>query len=253
MTVSLAHIYRHPIKSHGSERLDHVTLTQDQTLPWDRVWGVAHTATDIDGSDWAHCRNFTRGAANPALMAIKAQFDETSQQITLTHPDLEPLTANPDTDCPAIIAWVSELAVEGRAGPARVLRAATSAQGRGFTDQSDPYISILNLTSLRVLSQKAGREMSPLRFRGNLWIDGAAPWEEFDWVGKRLSLGGAILQVEERIDRCRATEANPDTGKRDTNTLALLEDGWDHRDFGVFARVVQSGPVAVGDTLKVLQ
>jgi len=253
MTIALAHIYRHPIKSHGSEHLDQVTLTAEQTLPWDRVWGVAHTETDIDGSEWAHCRNFTRGAANGSLMAIKARFDEATQQITLTHPDLEPLTANPDTDGLKIVEWASAISPEGRAGPARVLRAATAADGRGFTDQVDPYISILNLTSLRVLSQKAGREMSPLRFRGNLWVDGAAPWEEFDWVGKRLSLGGAILQVEERIDRCRATEANPDTGKRDTNTLSLLEEGWDHRDFGVFARVVRSGPVAIGDTLKVIQ
>lgn len=252
MTIALAHIYRHPIKSHGSEHLDQVTLTTEQTLPWDRVWGVAHTATDIDGSEWAHCRNFTRGAANGALMAIKCTFDETTQEITLTHPDLDPITANPDTDGPAIVEWASALAIEGRMGPSRVLRAAKSKDGRGFTDQSDPYISLLNLTSLKALGQKAGREMSPLRFRGNLWFDGAAPWEEFDWLGKRLSLGGAVLQVEDRIDRCRATEANPDTGKRDINTLSLLKDGWDHRDFGVFARVVQTGPVALGDTLQVI-
>jgi hypothetical protein len=51
----------------------------------------------------------------------------------------------------------------------------------------------------------------------------------------------------EPIGRCRATEANPDTGRRDANTLAALEDGWGHTQFGVYAMVRKGGRVAVGD------
>jgi GTP-binding protein len=51
----------------------------------------------------------------------------------------------------------------------------------------------------------------------------------------------------EPIGRCRATEANPDTGRRDANTLAALEDGWGHTRFGVYAMVRKGGRVAVGD------
>jgi uncharacterized protein YcbX len=49
--------------------------------------------------------------------------------------------------------------------------------------------------------------------------------------------------------RCLATTANPRTGERDVDTLKLLQT-MGHRDFGIYARVVQSGTVSVGDSLE---
>ena len=46
--------------------------------------------------------------------------------------------------------------------------------------------------------------------------------------------------------------ANPHTGKRDADTLAALRDGWNHQDFGVYARVIKGGKVALNDTAKVV-
>lgn len=252
MTISLAQIYRHPIKAHGLEALSSVDLVAEQTMPWDRVWAVAHSDSDVTGAEWVRCGNFTRGAGHPSLMAMTSSLDETSGKVTLRHPDAGEITVDPDADGAKLIDWLAPLSAAGRAGPSRVIRAQSAKTGQGLTDNPSPYLSLLNMSSLRALGQKAGRELSPLRFRGNLWVDGAAPWEEFDWVGKRLRLGEVELQVEDRIDRCRATEANPTTGKRDTNTLALLEEGWGHRDFGVFARVVVGGKIATGDTLQVI-
>jgi hypothetical protein len=54
----------------------------------------------------------------------------------------------------------------------------------------------------------------------------------------------------EPIGRCRATEANPSTGRRDAPTLAALEDGWGHTRFGVYAMVRKGGLVAVGDEAR---
>jgi hypothetical protein len=71
-----------------------------------------------------------------------------------------------------------------------------------------------------------------------------------DLVGRTLRVGGAELEVVERIGRCRATEADPDTGERDTETLALLRDRFGHTDFGVIARVVGSGRIALGDEVR---
>jgi uncharacterized protein YcbX len=56
--------------------------------------------------------------------------------------------------------------------------------------------------------------------------------------------------VVEPIGRCRATEANPETGRRDAPTLAALEDGWGHTRFGVYAMVRKGGLVAVGDEAR---
>ena len=39
-----AHLWRHPIKGHGVEAVDAVTLAAGATMPWDRVWAIAHEA-----------------------------------------------------------------------------------------------------------------------------------------------------------------------------------------------------------------
>lgn len=246
--ATLAQIWRHPIKSHGREGLESVTLTEGQTLPWDRHWAVAHEAAKLDGSNWVPCANFSRGAKAPALMAINARLDEASGLVTLSHPDLADITVNPDQDSDAIIAWSAQLIPDGRAQSAQVVRAAT----RGMTDTDFPSISLNSTSSLRALGQKAGVMLDPLRFRGNLWIDGLGPWEEFEWIGKTVRIGSAELRVAERIGRCLATTANPETGKRDVDTLGALEAGWGHTDFGVYAEVSRTGTIALGDVVEVI-
>lgn len=80
-------LWRHPIKSHGREGLQSVTLTEGQTMPWDRRWAVAHEMAKTDGTAWAPSAEFSRGAKVAALMAIAATVDETAGTVTLTHPD----------------------------------------------------------------------------------------------------------------------------------------------------------------------
>ena len=89
--------------------------------------------------------------------------------------------------------------------------------------------------------QQVGKPLSNDRWRGNIWLDGPAAWDEFDWIGRTLRIGTAELEVRERITRCMATTANPDTGQRDADTLGALQSGWNHRDFGVYGVVTQGG------------
>lgn len=246
MTARLAQIWRHPIKGHGAEALDEVVLEAGRTLPWDREWAVAHEAARTDGTGWAPCANFSRGAKAPALMAIMARLDEAAQTVTLTHPDRPEITFAPDREADRLLDWVAPLMPADRAASARIVR----VPGRGMTDSAFPSVSVLGLASLRALSDAAGQPLDPRRFRGNFWIEGQAPWEEFDWIGRRLRLGEAELEVRERIGRCMATTVNPETGKRDADTLGALERQWGHTDLGVYAEVVTGGRVAVGDRVE---
>lgn len=248
MTARVAHLWRHPIKSHGREALERATLTAGRTFPWDRVWAVAHEAAQTDGSDWAECANFSRGAKAPGLMGINATLDETSGLITLTHPDLPQVTLNPDTEADRLIQWAAPVMPQDRAKSARVVR----VPDRGMTDTPYPSVSIGNLASHRAVEQKMGFPLAHERWRINIWLDGLAPWEEFDWIGRKVKIGDATLEVQERIVRCRATEANPKTGRRDAPTLQVLEEGWDHRDMGVYAVVTETGNLALGDEVEVI-
>ena len=60
MSGTVTALWRHPIKSHGRESLDHITMTPGQTMPGDRIWAVAHEASKADGSEWVPCNNFSR-------------------------------------------------------------------------------------------------------------------------------------------------------------------------------------------------
>lgn len=242
----VAHLWRHPIKSHGVEAVAATDLAPGAAMPFDRVWAIAHEAARIgqDAPAWAPCVNFSRGAKSPRLMAIRAATDEATGRITLTHPDAAPIAVDPDdpADRARLLAWVTPLAEPGRAMPAFVTRA-----GVAYTDSDFPSISVLSLASLRALSQRIGRPLAMERFRGNLWIEGLGPWQEFEWIGRRIRAGGATLRVRERITRCKATTVDPATGRPDADTLGALEAGWGHQDFGVYAEVVEGGRVAVGD------
>lgn len=248
MTGRVAAIWRHPIKAHGREALDHVTLRKGETMPWDRRWAVAHEAAKADNNAWAQCVNFSRAAKAPSLMAIEAESDLTKGTVTLRHPDLPDLTFDPDSEDDKFLQWVRPIMPADRAASAGIVR----VPGRGMTDTDFPSISINNLASHRAVEGRLGRALSADRWRGNIHVDGFAPWEEFDWLDRGLRIGGVEMQVQERIGRCLATTANPATGKRDADTLGVLEESFGHTDFGVYAVVTQGGQIAVGDPVEVI-
>lgn len=244
MTGRLALICRHPIKGHGRETLASVRLSAGACLPWDRHWAVAHEAARlVEG--WNPCMNFARGAKSPALMAVESTLDEASATVTLTHPGRDAITFRPDdpADLPRFLDWVRPLTAPSRALPTRIVSA-----GRGMTDSDFPSVSILSNASLADLSARMGVALSPHRFRGNLWLEGAAPWEEFDWIGREIRIGGATLRIDERITRCVATKVDPATGTPDADTLSTLETAFGHQDFGVYATVIEGGEIATGDS-----
>ena len=114
-----------------------------------------------------------------------------------------------------------------------------------------PSISLCNTASHRAVEQRLGRKLSICRWRGNIWFDGLPLWEEFDWLDREVRIGDAVFHVKERITRCLATTANPETGQRDADTLGALRS-WDHQDFGVYATVIRGGTIRRGDEVQVL-
>ncbi len=250
--ISVAALWRHPIKSHGREALDQVTLMTGQTMPWDRTWAVMHDASKFDQSSpaWASCVNFMIGTGTPALAGLWAAFDEDSGHITLRHRDLGEICFRPDdeTETARFINWVRPLCPADRRQPTGLAK----VPERGMTDTDYPSVSIMTQASHNAVSQKLGRPLEIERWRGNIWLDGTGPWQEMEWLGKNIRIGEATLQVVEPIERCKHTMANPHSGKRDADTLGALRDGWNHQSFGVYAKVINGGKIALNDAVKVV-
>ena len=85
--------------------------------------------------------------------------------------------------------------------PARVVELA----GRGYTDTPYPSVSLCNMASHHAVESLSQTPLSPLRWRGNIWFEGAAPWVEFDWMDRDVRLGEAVLRIKDRIVRCQDT------------------------------------------------
>ena len=252
MTPHISEIWRHPIKSHGREAVDEVELTKGKCLPWDRRWAVTHEAScfDLDHPRWQPCQEFSRGAKSPRLQAITTQVDPAYRSLTLSHPDRPDLTIDPDDrdGANAFIQWVMPISNGNRMLPARLVRAPDQA----MTDTDFASISLINLATHRAVEAQLGHKISPLRWRGNLLLDGLEPWTEMNWIGKTLRAGTAELEIVEPIARCMATTANTETGERDADTLGALKSGWDHQDCGVYAVVTKSGTMRQGDAVTLV-
>jgi uncharacterized protein YcbX len=250
MTARVTEIWRHPIKSHGRERVASVTLTAGRALPFDRRWAVAHEGSRFDAGDpqWQPCTEFSIGSKSPALQAIAVRSDITGGRLTLSHPDRPDITIDPDDtgDGARFIQWVLPISNPDRMLPARLVRAP-----QAMTDTDFASLSLINLASHRAVETQLGQRLSPLRWRGNLLVEGLEPWAEMGWIGRRLRLGSATAEVVEPITRCMATTANPETGRRDADTLKALKSGFGHQDCGVYLRITQDGVIADGDRIEV--
>ncbi|MFN4204620.1 MAG: MOSC domain-containing protein [Tabrizicola sp.] len=245
----VALLVRHPIKSAGYETVPEAALTEGAAFPFDRVWAVAHAAARLsEPPTWAPKLQFLRGWGSAELMAVSCTSDPDRGEVTLSHPRRPTESFRPDdpADAARLIDWLRPLWPGTRPEPARVVR----VPGQALTDQDQPLISINATASLADLSVRMGVALSPHRFRGNIWIKGWAPWAELDLIGQEIAIGTARLRIEEPIGRCRATGANPETGMQDADTMGALEAGYGHTDFGVFARVVAGGRIAVGDEVR---
>jgi uncharacterized protein YcbX len=121
-----------------------------------------------------------------------------------------------------------------------------NAPGHSFSDMAAKCVHIVNLASVRELARVIGREVDPLRFRANLYLDGLPPWTELDWLDNPIEIGPTKLQVFARTQRCEATNVDPGTGARNMAIPADLMRTWGHQDFGVYAKVTAGGIVAAG-------
>lgn len=248
MSLELVHIWRHPLKAIGREVLTSVDLKTGAWLPFDRVWAVAHDRSKLT-TGWAKKINFLRGVTEPALMAATAKLGEDGETLTLDHPQAGHVTFRPDADAdwPVVADWLAQIWPGDLPAPTGIYRAGNAH----LTDVEGAWVSLHTVASHQAVETALGRDLSIHRWRGNLWLDGAEAWAEKDWVGRRLKIGAATLEIKVEITRCKATMANPETGVRDADTLGALQ-GFGHQEFGVYAEVVESGTIALGDTAKII-
>jgi uncharacterized protein YcbX len=116
-------------------------------------------------------------------------------------------------------------------------------------------VSLVTSSSLERVSSQTGRAVDDVRFRATFTVrTGAEPAHvEDSWVGRRLRIGEAEVEVRAATPRCAVVDLDPATGERTLDVLGALA-GYRRAAgdilFGVDAVVTTPGRVAVGDAVE---
>jgi uncharacterized protein len=251
--MRLAALYRYPVKGLSPERLPGVTLTAGQYFPGDRMFAIENGPAGFDPANPEHQPKikFLMLMRHEALAGLKTHYIDETGELVINLEGREVARGNLATGegRAAITTFIKSFMPESLRGEPQVLDA---PDGFRFTDSRSGFVSLINLASVADLAKKMDAAIDPLRFRGNLHVEGLAPWQEFDLVGKMLEgPSGLRLEVIKRIERCAATGVDPETGKRDLPIVRALMQAYDHFDCGIYCRIIAGGTLAEGEQLGV--
>jgi uncharacterized protein YcbX len=275
--MRIARIWSYPVKSMVGDTVDRADLSM-LGIEGDRRWAVR----DLD-------RGGIRGAKQlGALMTLSARLvDEASSVVEVAFPDGRRLRTGDEGLDAAITAHVGRSVRMESLRPADDLdhyrRGAAESDdmmvelrnifGRleseplpdfsvfppevmEFESPPGTYhdcwpLMIMTTSAMAALSTALPRSIiDERRFRPSIVIDtpGATGHPEFAWSGRTARLGGTTIAFESACPRCvmitRAVAELPEDREILRHVVRDLD-----QNVGVYARVVEPGPIAVGDSL----
>ncbi|WP_054568762.1 MOSC domain-containing protein [Frankia sp. R43] len=250
-------LYRYPVKGFSPEELAEVSLTPGDGVPGDRMFALARPGTEFteDEPVFLPKTRFVMLQKDEAIARIRTCYDSAAGTLAFG-------LGTPGGQVPADLTSpagraVFEEFVQSQLGPGLGGRPRLVAARRHhrFTDAGGAgeafmhAVSVINLASVRDLAERIGQPVDPLRFRGNIYVDGIRPWAELDWTGQEFTLGAARVRVLARTPRCAATTVNPDTGDRDIRILKELSSHYGHTDCGIYVTVLTGATLRPGTSL----
>jgi uncharacterized protein len=284
MTVgTLAALWRHPVKSMGGERLAETRLAEDG-VPGDRGWAVRDEKRGgIRGAKKipalmqlaARCVEEPAPGRWPAPeitlpdgSVVRADAPDAATRVSAA-------LDTPVTLWPRLPASAREHYRRGAPDHADMLTELRAIFGRtpdeplpdlgafppeilefesplGTYFDAYPLLLLTDATLRRLQALAPGSRVDVRRFRPNLVIEtGAEGFVEQEWIGRRLALGEAQLEVVVGCPRCvMITHAFADLPGDPGLMRTVVKEA--DQNVGVYARVLTPGRVAVGDSVRVL-
>jgi uncharacterized protein YcbX len=248
----VAELYRYPVKGLSGERLNSVPLRPGATFPMDRAFALENGPSGFDPSapEWQPKIKFLCLMRNARIASLTTRYDDATEKLVVSK--------NGETLLEARLPVASErtkleqffqefMGTEAR-GKIRLLE----GSGHSFSDVAKKVVSIINLQSVASLEQSIGRKVHPLRFRGNVYVEGMPAWLETELVNRTIQIGKVRLRVVKSIQRCAATEVDPETAGRDIDVPDALFRLTGEEDCGIYAEVLTAGTITPGDPFSVL-
>jgi uncharacterized protein len=221
-------VYRYPVKSLTGESVTRLELDQRGCVG-DRQWSVRTEAGKIGSG-----KNSRRFAAIPGLLDVRAF--ERDGRVAVTFPD----GSSSFVDDAGAAARLSQY----------VGQPVKFARETSVTHFDDGPVSLIGRASVDAVTEEQREEVDPARFRANIHLATAGPFVEDGWLGRRLAIGTAVLQVEMTSPRCvMVNMATADLPFQPGNLTAIGRIN--NTCLGVIAKVITPGTISLGDQLTI--
>lgn len=227
--LSVVALNRYPVKSLLGEELTAVDL-DERGVVGDRAWSV-RTAAGKLGSGKA-TRRFE---AVVGLLDLRARSRVGHVEVTL------PTGNRYDVTDPHAAEQLSR----------HIGQPLTFVPEADVSHFDDGPVSLIGLASVQALGDARGEPVDSARFRANIHVNTVEPFVEDEWIGRRLRIGHAVLDVVLASPRCVMINMKTADLPAQPGNLAAIGRLHD-QCLEVIARVVTPGRVAVGDELVLL-
>ena len=213
MTLSVAALWRYPIKTLAGEPLDVAELTVDG-ISGDRV-------VHVRGPEGVRTsRRFHR------LLGLHASLD----------PDGEPMVDN--------LPWTDRRVLE-------LVRDAAGRDAWLEPTVGLERFDVLPLLVATDGAVRAfGRDVR--RLRPNILIGGVDDLDEISWPGATLRISDVVISLDSLRQRCPMTTVDPDTLQRDREVLRDIQRRFGGR-LALNADIIQPGTIHVGDEVVLVR
>jgi uncharacterized protein YcbX len=259
----VAALYRYPVKGFTPEECETLTVLDEGRVAGDRVLGIRFADTEAPDEAWSRKHGMVALINTPGLARLRVTFDTKASRLRIGSGTavLVDEVLNPEgrRRIAAVLAnYVLKLDDNPLTNhPERLpLRVIGDGHSPRYHDEEPGRVTLHGRGSLQVLEAVLGKEVSELRFRSNVAVDGLTAWEEQNWVGRKIRVGAVEFAVVKPKTRCLATHANPTTGERDLPILTTLTQkmGQENPTFAV-AMVPSSsgGQIHLGDQVALVE
>ena len=252
------YIIRYPIKGLNGEFMDATNLFPGSTISGDRKYAFAKFENDICEKSLIHMKktNFLALVKEEKLSLLEPHINLKTKFLTLNYKDKEIFNGflNNNNDIKTLnLCLANFLNINLKKQP-RLITDKSDVKNNNkhsFSDIPDKALSFINLDTINDFEVKIKKEVNYNRFRGNVIFSGIKAWEEFNWLGKIITIGGVKFEIFRKTKRCAATNVNPNTGLRDLNIPNQLQKIYGHYDLGVYGKVLNKGIIKINDEIKI--
>jgi uncharacterized protein YcbX len=224
-------LWRYPVKSMAGEPLAEVDVSW-HGFAGDRRWAFIRNGVPQSGFPWLTLRE------RADMSHYRPSF------LDPTQPDKSPAIVQTPA---GVVFDVTDPVLGAELDPqgVRVIK-----QNRGVFDTFP--LSLITTQTIARLGEMVGARLEVQRFRPNMLVEASdtAPFQEDEWVGRVLTIGGMAMRVDKRDGRCVVITIDPLSTQRNPailRTVARDRQGC----LGVYGSTVRPGRVAMNDLVLI--